>query len=64
MGSAESQQMREDVMAVQDRLKTFGNNNLDIQNCDKAEAIDTIADPVDFGAGEICCFKVVVSQAN
>lgn len=33
-------------MAAQDRLKTFGDNDLDIQNCDKAEAIDAIVDPV------------------
>lgn len=48
------------------RLKTFGDNNLDIQNWDKAEAIDATVDPnpVDFGADEICCFKAVVLQAN
>lgn len=48
------------------RLKTFGDNNLDIQNCDKAEAIDAIVDPnpVDFGADKICSFKVMVLQAN
>ncbi|RMC08350.1 hypothetical protein DUI87_14592 [Hirundo rustica rustica] len=47
------------------RLKTFGDNSLDIQNWDKAEALDAIdPSPVDFGADEMCCSKVVVLQAN
>lgn len=57
MESIEFQQMGEGAMAAQDRLKTFGDNDLDIQNCDKAEVM-----MMRFAVSKLWCYRPIKCQ--